>query len=308
MFVRVQRYNIYSTYTKSNSFVPYYYANRMSTIQLIHKKEELKSILSALKSAGQSIGFVPTMGALHEGHKALIVKASYENDLVVVSIFVNPTQFNNKEDLALYPRTLDADLELLKTIENGIVFVPDAVTIYPEKTSFKPFDLGILDKVMEGKHRPGHFDGVVHVVHNLFEIVKPTKAYFGQKDFQQLAVIRKMNAHYGFPIEIIACETLREESGLAMSSRNMRLSEQEKKDALILWKTLQFVKANQSKYTPNQLIKTALEYFESGTLILEYLDIVDVESLEKVEDWKSPRVCCIAAYCGKVRLIDNLLL
>lgn len=280
----------------------------MSTIQLIHKKEELKSILSAVKSAGQHIGFVPTMGALHEGHKALIVRASRENDLVVISIFVNPTQFNNKEDLALYPRTLDADLELLKTIENGVVFVPDVAAIYPEKTSFKPFDLGNLDKVMEGKHRPGHFDGVVHVVHNLFEIVEPTKAYFGQKDFQQLAVIRKMNAHYGFPIEIIACETFREESGLAMSSRNMRLSDQEKKDALVLWETLQFVKEFRGKYPPNELIKKAVEYFETGNLLLEYLDIVDVESLEIVENWDSPCVCCIAAYCGKVRLIDNLLL
>ena len=308
MFVKVQSYNIYSTYTKSNSFVPYYYANRMSTIQLIHKKEELKAILSEIKSAGKSIGFVPTMGALHEGHKALIVRASRENDLVVVSIFVNPAQFNNKEDLALYPRTLDADLELLKTIENGIVFVPDAPAIYPEKTSFKPFDLGILDKVMEGKHRPGHFDGVVHVVHNLFEIVEPTKAYFGQKDFQQLAVIRKMNTHYGFPIEIIACETLREESGLAMSSRNMRLSEQEKKDALILFETLQFVKENRSNYPPNELIVNALEFFNSGNLILEYLDIVEVESLEKTMSWDNSSVCCIAAYCGKVRLIDNLLL
>jgi pantoate--beta-alanine ligase len=280
----------------------------MSTIQLIHKKEELKSILSAVKSAGQHIGFVPTMGALHEGHKALIVRASRENDLVVISIFVNPTQFNNKEDLALYPRTLDADLELLKTIENGVVFVPDVAAIYPKKTSFKPFDLGNLDKVMEGKHRPGHFDGVVHVVHNLFEIVEPTKAYFGQKDFQQLAVIRKMNAHYGFPIEIIACETLREESGLAMSSRNMRLSHQEKKDALVLWETLQFVKEFRGKYPPNELIKKAVEYFETGNLLLEYLDIVDVESLKMVENWDSPCVCCIAAYCGKVRLIDNLLL
>ena len=280
----------------------------MSTIQLIHKKEELKTILSGVKSAGQHIGFVPTMGALHEGHKALIVRASRENDLVVISIFVNPTQFNNKEDLALYPRTLDADLELLKTIENSVVFVPDVAAIYPKKTSFKPFDLGNLDKVMEGKHRPGHFDGVVHVVHNLFEIVEPTKAYFGQKDFQQLAVIRKMNAHYGFPIEIIACETLREKSGLAMSSRNMRLSEHEKKDALLLWETLQFVKEFRGKYPPNELIKKALEYFETGNLLLEYLDIVDVESLKMVENWDSPCVCCIAAYCGKVRLIDNLLL
>lgn len=280
----------------------------MSTLQLIHKKDELKSILSALKSKGKTIGFVPTMGALHKGHKALVDKASSENDLVVVSIFVNPTQFNNKEDLALYPRTLDADLALLQTIENGIVFVPNVQDIYPEKTSFKPFDLGILDKVMEGKHRPGHFDGVVHVVHNLFEIVEPTKAYFGQKDFQQLAVIRKMNAHYEFPIEIIACETLREVSGLAMSSRNMRLSEQEKKDALIIWNTLQFVKNNKAIYSPQDLVHKALSYFETGNLVLEYLEIVDVESLQNSEDWNSQSVCCIAAYCGKVRLIDNLLL
>ncbi|MBU3659344.1 MAG: pantoate--beta-alanine ligase [Flavobacteriales bacterium] len=280
----------------------------MSTLQLIHKKDELKSILSALKSKGKTIGFVPTMGALHKGHKALVDKASSENDLVVVSIFVNPTQFNNKEDLALYPRTLDADLALLQTIENGIVFVPNVQDIYPEKTSFKPFDLGILDKVMEGKHRPGHFDGVVHVVHNLFEIVEPTKAYFGQKDFQQLAVIRKMNAHYEFPIEIIACETLREASGLAMSSRNMRLSEQEKKDALIIWDTLQFVKKNKAIYSPQDLVRKALSYFETGKLVLEYLEIVDVESLQNSEDWNSQSVCCIAAYCGKVRLIDNLLL
>jgi pantoate--beta-alanine ligase len=165
-----------------------------------------------------------------------------------------------------------------------------------------------LDKVMEGKHRPGHFDGVVHVVHNLFQIVEPTKAYFGQKDFQQLAVIRKMNAHYRFPIEIVACETLREESGLAMSSRNMRLSEQEKKDALLLWETLQFIKEFRGKYPPNELIKKALEHFETGNLLLEYLEIVNLESLEMVENWNSPCVCCIAAYCGKVRLIDNLLL
>lgn len=280
----------------------------MSTLQLIHKKDELKSILSALKSKGKTIGFVPTMGALHKGHKALVDKASSENDLVVVSIFVNPTQFNNKEDLALYPRTLDADLALLQTIENGIVFVPNVQDIYPEKTSFKPFDLGILDKVMEGKHRPGHFDGVVHVVHNLFKIVEPTKAYFGQKDFQQLAVIRKMNVHYEFPIEIIACETLREVSGLAMSSRNMRLSEQEKKDALIIWNTLQFVKNNKANYSPQDLVLKAKSYFETGNLVLEYLEIIDVESLQNSEDWNSQSVCCIAAYCGKVRLIDNLLL
>lgn len=280
----------------------------MSTIQFIQRKEDLKSVLFKIKSSGKTIGFVPTMGALHKGHKALVDRASRENDVVVVSIFVNPTQFNNKEDLALYPKTIDADLELLNSIENVVVFVPSVIDIYPENSRFEPFDLGILDKVLEGKYRPGHFKGVVHVVHNLFEIVQPEKAYFGQKDFQQLAVIRKMNTHYGFPIEIIACETLREDSGLAMSSRNMRLNEQEKKDALIIWNTLLFVKENYNNFSPQDLIKEAKAFFESGNLMLEYLDIVDVESLEMIENWISPSVCCIAAYCGNVRLIDNLLL
>jgi len=280
----------------------------MSVFQLIHKKEELKQVLSVLKTEGKSIGFVPTMGALHEGHKALVVRASLENDFVVISIFVNPTQFNNKEDLALYPRTLEADLQLLKSIENALVYTPKVNDIYPESSSFKPFDLGNFDKVMEGKHRPGHFDGVVHVVHNLFRIVEPSKAYFGQKDFQQLAVIRKMSLHYGFPLEIVACETLRENSGLAMSSRNARLSEQEKSDALILLETLQFVQKNKDKFTPLELTKKATNFFKTGTLALEYLNIVNVETLEDAENWNVETACCIAAHCGKVRLIDNLLL
>lgn len=280
----------------------------MSAVQLIHKKAELQTILSGLKSSGKTISFVPTMGALHEGHKVLVKRASKENDIVVISIFINPTQFNNEEDLALYPRTLDADLELLGNIENAIVFAPSVADIYPENLRFIPFDLGTLDKVMEGKHRPGHFNGVVHVVHNLFEIVMPRRAYFGRKDFQQLAVIRKMNAHYGFPIEIISCETLREITGLAMSSRNMRLSNQEKEDALIIWQTLQFVREKRDEYLPEQLIAKANVFFKKGNLILEYLNIVGAVNLEDAKDWTFPTVCCIAAYCGKVRLIDNLWL
>ncbi len=276
--------------------------------QIIQKKEVLNSVLSNYRLLNNSIGFVPTMGALHEGHKALVNKASNENEIVVVSIFVNPTQFNNKEDLEHYPRTLNADIEVLKSIKNVIVYFPIEKEIYPEITSFKSFNLGVLDKIMEGKHRPGHFEGVVHVVHNLFEIVKPNKAYFGQKDYQQLVVIKKMNAHYGFPIEIISCETIREKSGLAMSSRNMRLTEQEKSDAIFIWKTLLFVKENKINYSPSELIDLAKAFFEKGNLILEYLEIVDIEGLELLKDWNSKSICCIAAYCGKVRLIDNLLL
>ena len=286
----------------------YYYNIRMSELQLIHEKSDLNAALKSFRLANKTIGFVPTMGALHRGHKALIDRAAKENDVVVISIFVNPTQFNNQEDLALYPRTLDADMELLNDVKNGFVYAPIVSDIYPENTDFVPMKLGDLDTVMEGEHRPGHFNGVVHVVHNLFEIVMPDKAYFGQKDFQQLAVIRALTKHYKFPIEIIGCETLRETSGLAMSSRNMRLSEQEKQDALIIWETLQFIKANTENFKPEELKQIAISNFKKSKLTLEYLEIVDQTSLQLANNWDHPTVCCIAAFCGKVRLIDNLLL
>ena len=270
---------------------------------------ELQKVLAEAKNNSKSIGFVPTMGALHTGHLRLIHRASEENDLVVVSIFVNPTQFNNKEDLLQYPRTIEKDLDLLKeNCSNFIVFYPETVEIYPSNDNFTPIDLGHLDEVLEGKFRPGHFKGVVHVVHNLFKLVTPQKAYFGQKDFQQLAIIRFMTKAYGFPIEIIACDTLREPSGLAMSSRNMRLSEEQKVEALIIWETLKFIEANKSVLNPKELKNRAIDFFEKSTLKLEYLEIVNAENLFEAENWSEPAVCCIAAYCGEVRLIDNLLL
>ena len=286
----------------------YYYNIRMSELQLFHEKSTLIAALKSLRIAQKTVGFVPTMGALHRGHKALIDRAAKENDVVVISIFVNPTQFNNQEDLAMYPRTLEADIELLNDVKNGFVYAPKVIDIYPENSDFVPMNLENLDSVMEGEHRPGHFNGVVHVVHNLFEIVMPDKAYFGQKDFQQLAVIRALTKHYNFPIEIIGCDTLRETSGLAMSSRNMRLSVQEKQDALIIWETLQFIKANKANFNPEELTQQAISYFKNGKLILEYLEIVDQTSLQLATNWEHPTVCCIAAFCGKVRLIDNLLL
>jgi pantoate--beta-alanine ligase len=248
------------------------------------------------------------MGALHDGHLGLIERASLENDIVVVSIFVNPTQFNNQEDLVNYPRTLDKDLTLLeKKITNYLVFSPDASEIYPANDDFQPIDLGHLNNILEGKFRPGHFQGVVHVVHNLFKIVQPQKAYFGQKDFQQLAIIRFMNKKFGFSIEIVACETLREPSGLAMSSRNMRLSEEEKVDALIIWETMSFIRDNKMNFGPSELKERAIQFFDKGTLKLEYLEIVQAHNLLEATDWQESTVCCIAAYCGNVRLIDNLL-
>lgn len=270
---------------------------------------ELQNMLNELKKSSKSIGFVPTMGALHEGHMRLVHRAAEENDCVVVSIFVNPTQFNNKEDLLHYPRTLEKDLILLdENCNKCIVFSPEVSEIYPKDDDFQAIDLEHFDKVLEGKFRPGHFAGVVHVVHNLFKIISPNKAYFGQKDFQQLAIIRFMTKKYGFPIEIVACETLRETDGLAMSSRNMRLNNDEKVDALIIWKTLNFVRENKLNFSPEILNHKAVKFFEKGKLNLEYLEIVNAENLNKTKDWKEPTVCCIAAYCGNVRLIDNLLL
>lgn len=275
---------------------------------LLKTVSELSDSLRFFREKQNSIGFVPTMGALHIGHLSLVKRALTENDVVVISIFVNPTQFNNQEDLKNYPRTLDEDLKLLEKFEKCLIFAPNINEIYPENDVFTPLDLGNLDKVLEGKFRPKHFQGVVHVVYNFFQIIMPKKAYFGMKDFQQLAVIKYMNQHFGFPIEIVPCETLREETGLAYSSRNMRLSNNEKEAALIIWKTLVFIKENKNLFSPMALREKAITYFNQGNLELEYLEILDEKSFDTASDWSSNNVCCIAAYCGKVRLIDNLLL
>ena len=276
--------------------------------KLFTTSKDLKSALSLLRDNGFSIGFVPTMGALHAGHLSLVDKALSQNDWVVISIFINPEQFNSQEDLAKYPRTLDSDLLLLESKKKCIIFHPEIKEIYPITKSFVPMDLEGFDDEMEGKFRPRHFKGVVHVVHNLFQIVKANRAYFGQKDFQQLVIIRKMVAHFNFSTEIVSCETLREPSGLAMSSRNMRLNSSDIEAALIIYKTLLFVKENKSKMNPQPLKAAAIEFFKSGDLQLEYLEIVDEKTLTNAVDWQATNVCCIAAYCNKVRLIDNIVL
>lgn len=263
--------------------------------------------VTQLKKKGIKIGFVPTMGALHSGHISLVEQAKEENDLVFVSIFVNPTQFNNQEDLEKYPRTLDKDIELLE--KNGVygVFAPNKSEIYPENYIRPTIDLGQLDKVMEGEHRPGHFQGVVEVVKRLFEIVQPTNAYFGIKDFQQVAVIKFMTNYFQLPVNIVECPINRSEEGLALSSRNMRLSEEEKEKALILYQTLSFAKENWSNFTPEELSKRCIEMIQASDLKLEYLEIVHPLTLEKLTTtWTKNAVCCIAAYCGEVRLIDNM--
>ncbi|MBP5994952.1 MAG: pantoate--beta-alanine ligase [Crocinitomicaceae bacterium] len=279
----------------------------MSKVKVIHTAKELHQFRQKLNENSQTLGFVPTMGALHDGHLSLIKKSADENDYTLISIFVNPKQFNNSEDLKQYPRTLEADLTLLEGLTNCVVFAPDEAELYPKNDGFVPMELGSIGRVLEGAFRPGHFEGVVHVVHNLFRLVEANQAYFGQKDFQQLAIIRLLTKHFGFQTRIIACPTVRESNGLAMSSRNMRLSKEERQDALIIIETLRFVEASNSKHSIQETLVAARSLFEQGSLSLEYLAIVDPETLHELKDWQENQICCIAAHCGSVRLIDNLL-
>ena len=270
----------------------------------------VESLQQRLNSSDNTAGiaFVPTMGALHNGHLDLVRKAFEKSPVVVVSIFVNPTQFNSKEDLEKYPRTLERDVSLLKTIGEVIVFAPTLEEVYPSDFKEINLNLGELESVMEGKFRPGHFNGVVNVVNRLFHIVQPKYAFFGEKDFQQLAVINKMVELLNLTVEIIPCATIREPNGLAKSSRNERLTELQKEEALIIINTMNFVKDNMPLFTPSELKNEAISYFNSGTLDLEYLEIVDSKSLTEVNDWSGNNRICIAAYCGEVRLIDNMAL
>lgn len=279
----------------------------MSKVKVIHTAKELHQFRQKLNENSQTLGFVPTMGALHNGHVSLIKKSTEENDYTLISIFVNPKQFNNSEDLKQYPRTLDADLNLLEGLINCVVFAPDEAELYPKNDGFIPMELGSIGRVLEGAFRPGHFEGVVHVVHNLFHLVEANQAYFGQKDFQQLAIIRLLTKHFGFQTRIIACPTVRESNGLAMSSRNMRLSEKERQDALIIIETLRLVASSKSKHSIQETLVAARSLFEQGSLSLEYLAIVDPETLHELTEWQENQICCIAAHCGSVRLIDNLL-
>lgn len=280
---------------------------KMDTFRTFYDFSELKAYLKN-ERAGQSIGLVPTMGALHEGHLSLVKKAHVENDVVIVTIFVNPKQFNNQTDLKKYPRTIEKDLELLSEFKNVLICTPNEGAVYPKNDPYKPVDLGGLNEVLEGKYRPGHFDGVAHVVHNFFHFFQPNRAYFGLKDYQQFAVIKKMTKQSNLKVELVGCETIRNKSGLALSSRNQNLNNKEIEDALVIINTLSFIKENQRKYNIAELKENAIAHFKKSPLILEYLEIVDSESFEKLERIRPNSVCCIAAYCGGVRLIDNIAL
>lgn len=278
-------------------------------MQKITKISELKTLLTALRKEGK-LGFVPTMGALHPGHLSLVTKSLSECENTIVSIFVNPTQFNNADDLKNYPRDFDQDSRLLEQIGCRYIFAPEVEEMYPE-SDLRNFDFGDLDKTMEGEHRPGHFNGVGQIVSKLFDAVEPDRAYFGEKDFQQLAIIRELTRQLQYPIEIIACPTFREKDGLAMSSRNQLLNPEKRAAAPIIFQVLSEVKSRVKTST----IKEVKEYVESAFsnsehLELEYFQIVDSLSLHEVSNWEGAKhlTACIAAFAGKVRLIDNIQL
>jgi pantoate--beta-alanine ligase len=275
-------------------------------VKTIYTLANLKIELDALQEKNKKIGLVPTMGALHNGHASLVSKAKTENDVVLTTIFVNPTQFNNPEDLIKYPRKEEEDKKLLEEIGCDILFMPNTEEIY-QNYEFPGIDLGKLDTIMEGKQRPGHFIGVCQIVYRLFQITQPTNAYFGLKDFQQVAVIKYMTNYFKLPINIVACDTVREANGLAMSSRNLRLNDNQKEDALILFKTLKYIQNNYKNFTPTELKIEAINYFNQGNLSLEYLEIINPETLEQLnETWVPETIACVVAVAGDIRLIDNI--
>lgn len=277
-------------------------------MQIISTKNELQDIVKACKAKKETIGLVPTMGALHQGHASLVRKSVEQNDRTVVSVFVNPTQFNNLEDLHNYPRNLQRDAALLESLGVDYVFAPTPEEMYTdeERNHTFEFDFGGLDQVMEGKHRPGHFNGVVQVVSKLFQLVEPNRAYFGEKDYQQLAIIRRMVQIMHFDLEIVGCEIVREASGLALSSRNERLSESEKKTATniahILFESRQLTASQTVKQVESWVIE---QINRVEGLQVEYYEIVDQTSLQPAEDF-SHAIGCVTVYCGPVRLIDNI--
>ena len=279
---------------------------------IYYKHHLLQEEITALKLKKQSIGFVPTMGALHEGHLSLVSKALRENDTVVVSIFVNPTQFDKIEDLQKYPRTLDADATLLKTLPGNILlFVPEPQDLYGEHIASKKYNFGGLEHQMEGKYRLGHFDGVGTVLNLLFRVVVPHKSYFGEKDFQQLQIAKKLVEIEKLPVKVIGCPILREDSGLAMSSRNKRLSKKLLQEAIVIHRTLSEVQKNYKHLSISKLRKLVQDAFnENEYLELEYFEIANIKNLKTAQRIRQGGIyrAFIAAFAGEVRLIDNVAL
>lgn len=279
---------------------------------IISKKDELTERISLFKDQGKdSVGFVPTMGFLHLGHGKLIEKSLSENGLTICDIFVNPLQFNDKNDYQNYPTNIEKDISFLEKLGCDVLYLPAHGDIYPPEHVPMDYNFGGLENVMEGKFRPGHFRGVAEVVRILFEIVRPDKAYFGEKDFQQLKIIEEMVRQFSFPVEIVRCPTVREQDGLAMSSRNARLSVTERKAATFIYEQLQWCVQNYKQFSPLQLKHKVEAAFETHPLFkLEYFECASRETLKQIENWDETGSAgiFIAAYLGSVRLIDNMIL
>ncbi len=274
----------------------------------LSKISDTNSFVKELRKDGKTIGFVPTMGALHQGHLDLMKKAKQENDLLIVSVFVNPIQFNNSVDLEKYPRDLNADAKLLEDIGCDVLFAPSVEEMYPEKVT-KEYDFGLLETVMEGASRPGHFNGVAIVVSKLFEITLPHKAYFGEKDYQQLAIIKRLVELEKIPVQIIPCPTVRESDGLAMSSRNELLTKVERDAAPFIYNTLKFVKKSSETICPSPLRQLVVNMFNSREEFeLEYFELADDSTLQPINAWgaSSGIIAFVVVRLGKVRLIDNI--
>lgn len=279
-------------------------------MKVYYHTKEINSIIETFKSQNKTIGFVPTMGALHRGHLSLIEKAMGHNDKAIISIFVNPTQFNNPEDLKKYPRNLERDIEYLKTLGHDIiVYAPTVEDIYGNKVTSMAFEFGGLEHEMEGKFRPGHFDGVGTIVKRLFEIIKPNNAYFGEKDFQQLRIIQKLVENYHLPVNIVPCEIYREKDGLAMSSRNERLKPEYRKAAPFIYKTLKSAKEQFGTKSAKDVSEWVVNQFKKQKLLeLEYFIIADEDTLKPIirKSKNASFRAFIAVYADDIRLIDNV--
>lgn len=278
---------------------------------ILKKANDIKSYLSGLTKTVSSIGFVPTMGALHSGHISLITKAKTENDLVLCSIFINPTQFNDAKDFEKYPVTIEQDIYLLEKAGCSILFLPTIDEMYAKGiNNLVHFDLGFIETILDGKYRPGHFQGVCQVVHRLLEIVLPDKLYLGQKDFQQCMVLNKMAAMAYPSLQIIICPTQRERDGLAKSSRNLRLAPEDRLLAVNIFSTLQFIKNNIKPGDVTNLKQNAIAFLTAKGFKVDYVEICNADSLQLLNDWngKTGIVILVAAFLNGVRLIDNFLI
>ena len=287
------------------SFAPIF---KIMVMEVVTKIADLQKKIAEIRTNGGTVGLVPTMGALHNGHLELVKRCVAENSICVVSVFVNPTQFNDKNDLLHYPRTLDADCKLLESAGCVIAFAPEVEEMYPVEDT-RVFNLGAVAEVMEGKYRPGHFNGVAQIVSKLFDAVQPDRAYFGEKDFQQIAVIRSMVKLLNYPVEIVACPIVREDDGMALSSRNLRLTPEQRKNAVSISQTLFKSRTFAEQHSVAETIDYVVNTLNSvPDLDVEYFEIVNGNTLLSVNDWSDSDyiVGCITVYCGEVRLIDNI--